>query len=204
VSKGEKTRQWIVKQAAEVFNRRGFEGASLSELMQATGLEKGGIYRHFDSKEELAVEAFGYAWRAALELRTHDLESVANTVDKLKLLIANFAGRVPAVPGGCPLLNTAIDTDDGNAALRGHARRALRQWANLLEAVIDSGIARGEIRADTDAKKLALLIISSLEGALAVSRLEQSRTALADIRDHLWGYLEAQVRKPKAQPRRSR
>jgi len=33
--------------------------------MEATGLQKGGLYRHFDSKEELAQEAFDYAWERA-------------------------------------------------------------------------------------------------------------------------------------------
>jgi TetR/AcrR family transcriptional regulator, transcriptional repressor for nem operon len=46
MSKGEETRHRIVTEAAMLFNRRGFEGGSLSELMKPTGLEKGGIYRH--------------------------------------------------------------------------------------------------------------------------------------------------------------
>ena len=49
--KGEQTRQYIIRKAAPIFNQRGFNGAALSDLMKATGLEKGGIYRHFDSKE---------------------------------------------------------------------------------------------------------------------------------------------------------
>lgn len=52
MSKGEKTRQRIVAEAATLFNERGFEGGSLTDLMDATGLEKGGIYRHFSSKED--------------------------------------------------------------------------------------------------------------------------------------------------------
>ena len=52
MTKGEQTRQRIVKEAAPIFNRRGYEGSSLSDLMKATGLKKGGIYRHFSSKEE--------------------------------------------------------------------------------------------------------------------------------------------------------
>ena len=62
MTKGEQTRRRIVEAAAPVFNKRGYEGASLSELMAATGLKKGGIYRHFASKEELAAEAFDYTW----------------------------------------------------------------------------------------------------------------------------------------------
>jgi len=42
-------------------NERGLEGTSLADLMEATGLEKGGIYRHFPSKEAVALEAFEYA-----------------------------------------------------------------------------------------------------------------------------------------------
>ncbi len=64
--KGEQTRHEIIRKAAPIFNQRGYEGAALSELMEATGLEKGGIYRHFESKEQLAGEAFDYAWKRAL------------------------------------------------------------------------------------------------------------------------------------------
>ena len=47
VRKGEETRQEIIRKAAPIFNRKGYSGAALSDLMRATGLEKGGIYRHF-------------------------------------------------------------------------------------------------------------------------------------------------------------
>jgi TetR/AcrR family transcriptional repressor of nem operon len=60
-SKGHKTRERIVAEAANLFYQHGFEGSSMSDVMAATGLEKGGIYRHFSSKEELAAEAFNYA-----------------------------------------------------------------------------------------------------------------------------------------------
>ena len=52
--KGEQTRQEIIRKAAPIFNQRGYDGAALSDLMRATGLEKGGIYRHFASKQVLA------------------------------------------------------------------------------------------------------------------------------------------------------
>ncbi len=45
--KGEQTRQEIIRRAAPLFNQKGYEGTALSDLMEATGLEKGGIYRYF-------------------------------------------------------------------------------------------------------------------------------------------------------------
>src|SRR5579872_3297501 len=114
MSKGEETRQRIVAQAAAMFNQHGFDGSSLSELMKATGLEKGGIYRHFSSKEELAAEAFDYAWLAARECREPEVDERTDGVKWLRTLIDNFVSRRPSVSGGCPLLNTAIEADDGN------------------------------------------------------------------------------------------
>ena len=197
MSKGDQTRQRIVAQAASLFNQRGYEGCSMSELMEATGLEKGGIYRHFSSKEELAAEAFDYAWRTAIDLRMRDLDSIPNSVDALRLFITNFVERQPSLPGGCPLLNTAVDADDGNRVLRDRARRALRNWRKDLAAPVDNGIKRKEIKRGVDPKQAATVIISSLEGALMMSRLEGDRTALHAVQSYLATYLEFQVRAGK-------
>jgi len=197
MSKGEETRQRIVAEAAKLFNQHGFEGGSMSELMEATGLEKGGIYRHFSSKEELAGEAFDYAWRLAWDARMHDLDSIPDSVDRLKQFVQNFVERRPSLPGGCPLLNTAIDADDGNAVLRDRARRALQGWRQRLSQVIAEGVKRKEIEREVDTKKLATLIISSLEGALMMSRLERTNEALLAVQSYLDDYLETAVRRQK-------
>jgi TetR/AcrR family transcriptional repressor of nem operon len=192
--KGEQTRQEIIRKAAPIFNQRGYDGAALSDLMRATGLEKGGIYRHFDSKEQLAAEAFDYAWQETLHARIHDLDAIPNSVDRLKQLVANFAGRRGIIPGGCPLLNTAVDTDDGNSVLRERARKALRGWRAYLISMIRAGIKAREIRPKVDEDKLATLIISSLEGAVMVYRLERTEDALRTVQAHLDNYLETEVR----------
>lgn len=194
MSKGEETRQEIIRKAAPIFNQRGYDGAALSDLMKATGLEKGGIYRHFESKEQLAAEAFDYAWREVLEARTHDLEHVPNSVDRLKRLVENFVERRGTIPGGCPLLNTAVDTDDGNSVLRERARRALNEWRSYIVSTVQAGIKAREIRSGTDARKVATLIISSLEGAIMLGRLERTDGPLRQVQAHLDEYLETRVR----------
>src|SRR5215475_6989882 len=114
MKKGEATRREIIEKAAPIFNQKGFEGATLSDLMKATGLEKGGIYRHFKSKEQLAAEAFDFAWKVAIDRRMAGTETMANSVNRLKQIVRNFGkSRQRLVPGGCPLLNTAVDSDDG-------------------------------------------------------------------------------------------
>jgi TetR/AcrR family transcriptional regulator, transcriptional repressor for nem operon len=108
--------------------------------------------------------------------------------------ISNFVGRRPAVPGGCPLLNTAINADDGNPILRERARKALHQWQDILSDIVSTGLERKEIRNGIAPRKLATLIIGSLEGALMISRLERNRDALIDTQAHLERYLDSEVR----------
>src|SRR5258707_12892089 len=162
--KGEQTRQEIIRKAAPIFNQRGYDGAALSDLMRATGLEKGGIYRHFESKQQLAAEAFDYAWKLAIDARFEGTQDIPNTVDRLKLFVRNFRDRrAGLVPGGCPLLNTAIDSDDGHPHLRRKARRALDYWLDRLKSIAEEGKERGEGHAGIGAAVLAVLIGSPRE-----------------------------------------
>jgi len=204
--KGQQTRRDIIRKAAPIFNQKGFEGAALSDLMEATGLEKGGIYRHFKSKEQLAAEAFDYAWETAVDCRLEGTAEIANTVDRLQQVVRNFRERRNGlVAGGCPLLNTAIDTDDGNPRLRARARCALDAWLLLLRDILEEGKARGEVRPEADVWQISTLIVSGLEGSLMLSRLQKDSDALDVVVQHLESYLETQVRarKPASEEQRA-
>ena len=200
--KGEQTRQEIIRKAAPIFNRRGYDGAALSDLMRATGLEKGGIYRHFDSKQQLAGEAFDYAWKLAIDTRFEGTPDIPNAVDRLKLFVRNFRDRrARLIPGGCPLLNTAVDSDDGNPQLRKKVRQALDYWLNRLQSIAEEGKQRGEIHPAIDSSELAMLIVSSLEGGLMVSRLQRRDDGLDFACRHLEKYLETTTRTHKSKIR---
>jgi TetR/AcrR family transcriptional regulator, transcriptional repressor for nem operon len=191
--KGEQTRQRIIAKAAPLFNRRGFDGCSMQDISAATGLEKGSLYSHFATKEELAAAAFDHAWAQASSARVGNLDQAPNSVDKLRLHIANFVSK-PSSAGGCPMLNTILDADDGNAILRRRAESAMRDWVGLLAEITRTGQAKGEIRASVNPEQLAILVISLLEGAFVSSRLQRSREALLLAQKHLETWLESQVR----------
>jgi TetR/AcrR family transcriptional repressor of nem operon len=203
VRKGEQTRQEIIRKAAPIFNQKGYNGAALSDLMRATGLKKGGIYRHFDSKQELAGEAFEHAWKLAMDARFEGTNEIPNTVDRLKQIVRNFrARRTSVVPGGCPLLNTAIDSDDGNPRLRAKARQALSSWLDRLQVIAEEGKRQGEVRSDVDSAKLAMLIVSTLEGSVMIRRLQKKDEPLDLACHHLVEYLETKVRAKRSGTRR--
>ena len=111
MKKGEQTRQAIIEKAAPLFNQRGFAGCSMTDIMEATGLEKGGLYRHFESKEDLAAAVLRYSLKAAIESRSGGDDIEGDAIARLRLMISRFVSVPSPVAGGCPLLNTAIDTD---------------------------------------------------------------------------------------------
>jgi TetR/AcrR family transcriptional regulator, transcriptional repressor for nem operon len=190
--KGERTRHMILEKAAPIFNSKGYSGTALVDLMQATGLEKGGIYRHFSSKEELAAAAFDHAWSVVSAPRFAALDASSNGVQRLKTMISNFAER-PAknMPGGCPLLNTAIEADDNNTALRTRAKRALEEWKLHVINAVEQGIRAKQLRRNTDPEAVAVILIATLEGALMISRLERDRRALQQAKDHLFAFIDS-------------
>ena len=117
--KGQETKAYIIQQAASLFNTKGYANGSMSELMQLTGLKKGGIYNHFQNKEEIAIAAFDYSIRQvnkALYKITKEQEPAAG---KLKAIIT-FYQDYPlnsVIMGGCPILNTAVEAADTNPLL---------------------------------------------------------------------------------------
>ena len=96
----------------------------MQDISAATGLEKGSLYTHFDSKEQLASEAFDTAWAQSSHARLDNLDRATGSIEKLKLHIDNFVSKWPFA-GGCPLLNAAIDADDGNLVIYQKAQIAL-------------------------------------------------------------------------------
>jgi TetR/AcrR family transcriptional regulator, transcriptional repressor for nem operon len=198
--KGERTRQRIIAKAAPLFNRRGFDGCSMQDISAATGLEKASLYSHFVTKEELALAAFDHAWARTCSARAGNLDQAVNSVDKLKLHIANFVS-MPPFPGGCPMLNAILDADDGNVALRRRAESAMRGWVDLLAELTRAGQAKAEIQPSVKPEELAVFIISLLEGAFVCCKLQRSSNALVLAQQHLDSYLESQVRVRGAEPR---
>jgi len=194
--KGEQTRQHILLRAARVFNQKGYHGSSLSDVLRVTGLKKGGIYNHFESKEQLAVEAFDLAVQLAGKRFEQALAGKRHAADRLLAILDVFRNYAvdPPVPGGCPIMNTAIESDDGNPVLRRRARQAMDQWRNLVRTIVAKGIERGELRPGLDPDQIASLLTAALEGGLMLSKLYDDPSHINAIADHLTQYVDANLR----------
>jgi AcrR family transcriptional regulator len=183
MGKSEKTRQFILEKAADLFNQKGYHGTTIEDIMAATGLSKGGIYGNFKRegmdkngvKEEIALAAFERAVQRVYQAIGERTGVIENSLDKLKAVVYFYRERIlnPPVEGGCPIQNTAVESDDANPALREKALHAIEDWKRRIVRNLERGIEKGEVRPDANLQDFATLFIGNLEGGILLARLQK-------------------------------
>lgn len=173
MSKGLDTRNMIIQRSAELFNRKGFTGSAMSDVMKITGLEKGGIYRHFKNKDELALEAFDFAINVMRRRLRAAYTSEKTAAGKLIAVMSIYTHMDddPLLAGGCPLLNTAIDADDTHPLLKEKAQQALDEWRTFLASILQRGMEGGAFRKDIRVEEVVVFLVSAFEGSVMLQKL---------------------------------
>jgi hypothetical protein len=98
------------------------------------------------------------------------------------------------IQGGCPILKTAIEADDAQPALREKVQQAMDRWQDLIVRTVHEGIADGELAPETDPEALATVVISTIEGAVMMSKLYGDTDHVHRAVNHLIQYLESLAR----------
>ena len=193
--KGEATRRRIVAQAADLLNTQGYRSTPVSEIMRVTGLRKGGIYRHFDSRTTLTLEAFEYAVGRMRDRFLRAIDGCSTPKDALLAAIGLFrdSSREEAFHGGCPIVNLAIESDDADPELRNAARKAMSQLIGRFEQIIANGMRGGDL-AKGDAGDRARFIVACLEGAVVLGNLYKDRALIEAVLEHLEKYVRNGLR----------
>jgi len=185
VPKSEETRKAIIKATAGIFNKKGYVGTYVSDLLKATNLTKGGIYGNFENKEDIAHAAFDYNVANIRAARKTKVDAATTWQAKLLVHIDIFSSRseIKFPEGGCPLGNTALEADDTDEVLRKKVAGAFKEWENDLIEIMQQGIAAGEFKKDTNVESIARQLITISEGAIMLGQVHRSH-------DYLDGMLE--------------
>ncbi len=187
MSKGDQTRRRIVEKTGGLFNRFGYRATPMSAVMRVTGLKKGGLYNHFRSKKELALATFRFNVSTVSTFLDGAAAGAADPVGQLRLLLAASLGIAAGdvVPGGCPVLNAAVESDDAFPALRREvvvgAENLRGKISTLLRRARDSGRARR----DTDPENLSVFFLASIEGGIMLSKLHGASLPLKTVLESL-------------------
>lgn len=183
MSKAEKTRQYIIEKTAPVFNKKGYAGTSLNDIIDQTGLTKGSIYGNFENKDEVALAAFEYNVNKVSNLFREEIRKQNTIREKLlvyPLLYEKFL-KHPFPEGGCPILNTAIEADDTHPLLKAKALTAFNNWKSAVVRLIEKGIGNKEFKKNSKSEETAITIIALIEGGIMLTKLTGKTTYIKSI-----------------------
>lgn len=178
--KGERTRQHFIEVSAVLFNKKGYAGTAVSEILVEAGYSKGALYRTFTDKDELSLAAFKHNLGKLQHGMVQNIQAEKSAIDKL-LAIPNFYINVnleQLVPGGCPILNTAIEVDDTNSVMNDMVKKAFINWKNMILEIIKDGQANKEFNQELNANEMAFYIIATIEGSIALAKTFKDKHVL--------------------------
>ncbi len=180
-TKGDTSRGRILEVARHLFNTKGFGATTMSDLVHATGMQKGGLYFHFPEKDAIARAALE---GAAEEFKRFLSEALAGDDPgaslerffRLTLERHKAAGFV----GGCIFGNTALETSDSDPALASVASEVFDDWIARVAATVAAAQRRGQVHAEVSPRILAKQVIATVEGGIMMSRLKKDERPLRE------------------------
>jgi TetR/AcrR family transcriptional repressor of nem operon len=182
-------RDRIVEVAGRLFRERGFDGVGVANLMKAAGLTHGGFYGHFESKEDLAVEACERVLARTAELWPAIVAK--NPEAPLKGLLDRYlTTRHRDRPGeGCIYAALASDVARRDSpALRRAFTTALRPWIDTLVRIVPGRSRRAR-------RQKAIVCLSTMVGALILARAVDD----AELSDEILAAARASSGEPSRQ-----
>ena len=172
MKKSDLTKQNIIQKSASIFNQKGYAGTSMSDIVEATGLTKGGLYGNFKNKDEIAEAAFRFAVNRVWGEVSNRTRVIDNSLDKLKAVVYFYNERLftPPVEGGCPILKTAVMAETIPSGMRKGVRSAIENWQNAIVKTLEKGKERREVNPEVDSEEFATLFVAILEGGMLLAR----------------------------------
>lgn len=175
MSKGEQKRQFIIEQAAILFNERGIAGTSVDEVLEVANTSKGCFYGHFESKDELAQAAVDYLLGKLNDRRNNTVSKHKTAIAKINAALDNSKNPLKSyIEGGCPIVNFSTETDDTNPAIKKKLKDMVDTAITTYANIIQDGIDNGELSNAINPVEFATRMMLSIEGGNAICRVLNS------------------------------
>ena len=164
----------LIQTAATLIHIKGYNGASVQDILDDSGVCRSNFYYHFDSKEQLGFEVFarrmrwwyGYVIEPSLDnAELTPAERVDAMLDKVCSIGVSADGEM-----GCPFGNLAQEMSYIHEPFREALSEFFGSIANRLEQCLDEGKSTGDFAEDTEPRQLAEFAIAQIQGAFLLRK----------------------------------
>jgi len=170
-SKGRNTRQEIVEKALQLFSVKGYYNTSIGDILEVTGLTKGGLYGHFGSKESIWEGAYDEAVKIWSEIVLKDTRDIEDPLERLGCMVENdmrdYLGK-DIFPGGCFFLNMLVELSGQSEKMKNRIWRGFEGFSKLMASCLREAEQKGIIKSGLDHTEISAFFIIVLNGAAAL------------------------------------
>jgi AcrR family transcriptional regulator len=191
-TKGTRTRRNIIERSLQLFSVKGYHNTSVSDILAAADLTKGGLYGHFASKEDIWYAVYDEAvviWKGIV------FKGIRNNSDPLRRIekfiendMLNYLGG-DVFEGGCFFLNMLVELSGQSASMSKQILRGFVRLSGLMRSWLEEADQKGMLRENLDFKEVANFIIISLNGAAALYISSRDRSILDQTVQQLRFYI---------------
>jgi len=190
----DKTRRRILDAAFSQMYRQGYQAMRIDTILSDTGLTKGAFYHHFPSKKALGEAVIDEVLAGLIEqMWVRTLADYVDPVEGIKAVM----GMIPATMGqqfaelGCPLNNLAQELSPIDEVFRGKLNRIFHVWIESVSDALKRGQDNGSILPGFDTHGAAIFIVAAYEGAVSMTKSEQSNDMMLVCAGQIELYLES-------------
>jgi len=195
-TKGAATRDQILNAAARLMHVQGYQSTSLDDVLRESGVGKGNFYYYFKSKEDLGYAIIDRITQGFVErsLEPAFADTDADPVTQIYAFLDRVleAQRLRKCVGGCVMGNLASELSDVHEGFRHRLAGIFDLWRVHLAEAVNPGQARGRLRADVDASRVAQFLVAGLEGSILLSKVTKDITVMErcveELKRHLTLY----------------
>ncbi len=170
-TKGTKTRQQIIEEALQLFSVKGYFNTSISDILGATHLTKGGLYGHFRSKEEIWYAVYEEAARIWKQIVFKDIRKISDPLQRIEKSIENALKNylgADVFDGGCFFANMLVELSGQSVSMNKQILRGYVRFAKLLRNWLEEADQIGLVKKRLDFKEIANFIVISINGAVTL------------------------------------
>lgn len=169
-TKGEETKKMIIEKAFSLFARKGFKSVTMKDICIETGLSRGGLYRHYDSTQQIFSEIIDNLMNAQDNEFSEKMEKGYSAIQILNDVLERYRTEMLDNVGSLGLaiyeFYSEIQIDSNDNVLLKQYEHSVNTWKDFLAY----GIERREFK-DVDSDELIDIIIFSYQGVRMLSEI---------------------------------
>lgn len=192
-AKGEATRAFLLRTAAQVFAERGYMGTALTDLIAASGLTKGAFYFYFQSKAALALAVLRDQQGRWLQQVSERVLSAGTAVEQFRALAPVMLELLGAEPGAWSITRLTKDLA-ADPATADEVSQPMGRWVEFVADIVRRGQADGDLRPGVDPQHVAVVLVGAFDGLKSLTDVldpgAQASGAFAQRADVLLALIE--------------